>query len=150
MKKKAMWHTAEVKLFVALVLATSVFAAAVNAETRFRGRFTLANEVHWGKAVLPAGEYTISVAPSQSPFRSASLVRSASGKTQFIPPILVTEASNKGVNSLVIMVRGNERRVRSLNLPGLGQSLIYEPLSRSERETLAKTDQAVPVTVAAK
>jgi hypothetical protein len=149
MKMKAIWHAAEVKLFVALVLAASVFAAGAHAETRFRGRFRLANEVHWGKAVLPAGEYTISIAPSQSPSQAASLIRSANGKTQFVPPTLVTEESNKGVNSLVITVRGNERRVRSLNLPGLGQSLIYEPLTKSERETLAKTE-AVPVTVAAK
>jgi hypothetical protein len=150
MKMKAIWHAAEVKLFVAFVLAASVFAAGAHAETRFRGRFRLANEVHWGKAVLPAGEYTILIAPPQGPSPAASLIRSASGETQFIPPTLVTEESNKGVNSLVITVRGNERRVRSLNLPGLGQSLIYEPLSKSERETLAKTDQAVPVTVAAK
>jgi hypothetical protein len=150
MKTKAIWHAAEGKLFVAFVLAASVFAAGAHAETRFHGRFRLANEVHWGKAVLPAGEYTILIAPPQGPSRAGSLIRSANGKTQFVPPTLVTEESNKGVNSLVITVRGNERRVRSLNLPGLGQSLIYEPLSKSERETLAKTDQAVPVTVAAK
>ena len=150
MKKKAIWHAAEVKLFVAFVLAASVFTAAVHAETGFRGRFRLANEVHWGKAVLPAGEYTIFIAPPHSPSQNTSLVRSASGKTQFIPPTLVAEESDKGVNSLVIVVRGNERRVRSLNLPGLGQSLIYLPLTKSERETLAKTDEAVPVTVAAK
>jgi hypothetical protein len=150
MREKTIRHASEVKLFVALVLASCVFAGAVNAQPTFRGRFTLAHEVHWGKAVLPAGEYTISMAPSQAPYQAASVIRSANGNAQFIPAALTTEESNNGVNSLVIVVRGNERRVRSLNLPGLGQSLIYEPLTKSERESLATTGQTVPVIIAAK
>lgn len=145
MQKKTIRHASEVKLFVALVLATCVFAAAVSAQPRFEGRFTLPYEVHWGQTVLAAGEYTIFMTPSQA----AAVVRSASGKAQFIRANVATEDNKKGVNCLIITARGNEHRVRSLNLPGLGQSLIYEPLTKSERETLAKTE-AVPVTVAAK
>ncbi len=46
----------------------------------------------------------------------------------------------------------NERRVRSLNLPGRGVSLIYPPTTSAEREMLAKADQvhAVPVITAGK
>jgi hypothetical protein len=140
-------YTAEVKLLVAVVLATSVFVAAVNAQPRFQGRFRLPYEVHWGNVVLPAGEYTITLPP----FEAAGLVRSASGKAQFIPfaPI---EDSKEGVSCLVITVRGDERRVLSMNLPQLGQSLIYERLTKTERETLAKADQVqeVPVLTAGK
>jgi hypothetical protein len=146
MQKKTIRHASEVKLFVALVLATCVFATAVSAQPRFEGRFTLPYEVHWGQTVLAAGEYTIFMNPSQA----AAVVRSASGKTQFIRATVATENNKKGVNCLIITARGNEHRVRSLNLPGLGQSLIYERLTKSERETVAKTDQAVPVIIAAK
>jgi hypothetical protein len=78
------------------------------------------------------------------------VVRSASGKAQFIRATVATEDNKKGDNCLVIMARGNERRVLSLNLPELGQSLIYERLTKSERETVVKAEQAVPVIVAAK
>ncbi len=45
-----------------------------------------------------------------------------------------------------------ERRVRSLNLPQTGRVLIYEPLTKAEREQLAKAGQiqAVPVVIARK
>jgi hypothetical protein len=52
----------------------------------------------------------------------------------------------------MVMVRGNERIVRSLNLPAHGVSLIYTPATSSEREILAKADQvhSVPVITAGK
>ena len=146
MQKKTIRHASEVKLFVALVLATCVFAAAVSAQPRFEGRFTLPYEIHWGQTVLAAGEYTIFMNPSQA----AAVVRSASGEAQFIRANVATEDNKKGVNCLIITARGNEHRVRSLNLPGVGQSLVYERLTKSERETVVKADQAVPVVVAAK
>ena len=140
-------HTAAVKLLAAVVLATSVFVATVNAQPSFQGRFTLPYEVHWGNAVLPAGAYTITMPP----FEAAALVRSASGKAQFIP-FASTEDSKQGVSCLFIAVRGDEHRVLSLNLAQFGQSLIYERLTKTERETLAKADQiqAVPVLTARK
>jgi hypothetical protein len=53
---------------------------------------------------------------------------------------------------LFITIRGRERRIQSLHLPLLGKSLVYEPLSQSEREMLAEAGQAqiVPVVTAAK
>jgi hypothetical protein len=148
MKVTTMRHPVEVKLFVTVVLATCLFVAAVNAQPRFRGKFTLPYEVHWGDAVLPAGEYFLSM----DPFEAAAVVRSASGHAMYIPAAPASDGSEKRGTCLVIMVRGDQHRVLSLNLPELGQSLIYERLTKSEREVHAKTDQiqAVPLLTAGK
>ena len=140
MKMKAIWHAAEVKLFVALVLAASVFAAGAHAETRFRGRFRLANEVHWGKAVLPAGDYSISMGSGRSP----ALVQSNDGKTSVFTPTPIGDDGNngnKGPSVLIIAARGNEREVLALNLPTLGSSFVYKRLTKAEREMIADVEQ---------
>jgi hypothetical protein len=148
MKMKAIRHRSAMRLLVIVTLITCAFAAEANAQSSFTGRFTLPYEVHWGKVVLPAGDYSITMESSAAP----ALVRSASGENKMFTSIPVTAESEKGAACLVITLRGNERRVRSLNLPRLGTSLIYEPLSNTERELLAKEGQiqTVPVSTARK
>jgi hypothetical protein len=145
MKEKVMRYSVEVKMFVTVVVAASLLAGAVNAQPRFQGKFTLPYEVRWGNALLPAGEYSIRMVPSEP-----AVILSTNGKAHFIRVAPITEESRKGSTCLFIMVRGDERRVRSLNLPQLGQSLAWERLSKTEREKLASADreQAVPVIVA--
>ena len=145
MKAKTMRHAMEVRLFAVVLLATCAFAAAANAHT-IAAKFTLPFEVQWGKNVLPAGEYTIDM----DSLANVALVRSASGKTVGFTPIPIKAHSDKGGTALFVTVRGNERRVRSLNLPARGISLIYPPTTSAEREMLAKADQvqAVPVITA--
>jgi hypothetical protein len=147
MKAKTMRHAIQVKLFAVVLLATFAFAAAANAET-IAAKFTLPFEVHWGKTVLPAGVYTISM----DSLANVALIRAASGKTFGFTPIPIKAKSDNGRSALYVMVRGNERRVRSLNLPARGISLIYPPATSAEREMLAKADQvqAVPVITAGK
>jgi hypothetical protein len=149
MKVTTMRHPANVGAFVAVVVATCVFVTAINAQPpRFYGKFKLSNEVHWANAVLPPGEYSISM----NPFEAAAVVRSASGKAQFISTAPITANSEKRCTCLLITVHGGKQTVRSLDLPQLGQTLIYEPLSKTERETLARGDQVktVPVIIAGK
>ena len=66
------------------------------------------------------------------------------------PPII--SDGEKGPACLIVTASGNERRVRSLNLPELGQSLTFEPLTSTEREMFAKAGQidTVPVIIARK
>jgi hypothetical protein len=59
-------------LFVAAVGAANLLAVGVHAQAAYSGpnfgaRFMLPYEVHWGKAVLPAGEYSISVTSTGAP-----------------------------------------------------------------------------------
>jgi hypothetical protein len=147
MKTKTIRRAIEVRLFAVVLLATCAFAATANAQS-FSGKFTLPSETHWGKHVLPAGDYTMSLDSRTN----VALVRSANGTTVGFTPIPITASSDKGATALSVMVRGNQRIVRSLNLPGHGVSLIYTPATSAEREMLAKADQvqSVPVITAGK
>jgi hypothetical protein len=147
MKAKTIRRAIKVRLFAAVLLATCAFAASANAQS-FDAKFTLPFDTHWGKNVLPAGDYTISLDSRTN----VALVRMADGKTVGFTPIPIEASSNKGATALLVMVHGNERIVRSLNLPGHGVSLIYTPATSAEREILAKADQVkvVPVMTAGK
>jgi hypothetical protein len=79
--------------------------------------------------------------------QSPAIVRSASGKISVFVPTPIVSGSQKGDTCLTVMIRGSDRRVQSLNLPGLGKSLIYEPLAKAEYEQLAKAGQVQPVTL---
>lgn len=147
MKAKTIRHAIKVRVFAAVLLATCAFAAAANAQS-YSAKFTLPFEVQWGKNVLPAGDYSIRMNwPA-----NVALIEAVNGKTAGFTPVPVTTSSDKGGTALAVMVRGNERIVRSLNLPSRGIALIYSPTTNAEREILARADQilTVPVITAGK
>jgi hypothetical protein len=81
-----------------------------------------------------------------------AVVRSASSNRSFYVAVpIIADAENGGANILVT-VRGQEHKVRSLNLPELGVSLVYEPLTTPEREMHAKAGRIdiLPVVTAKK
>jgi hypothetical protein len=132
----------KVQLFVAVILTAGLFAACANAQSGsgvqiYRGNFTLPHETHWGKAMLPAGEYTISLDSNRTP----ALVRSKDGKTSVFTPLPITNDGNKGPAALIIAARGDDREVLVLNLPAIGSSLVYKRLTQAEREVTAKMEQ---------
>ena len=141
-------HSIAAKLILGVLFATCVFTAAANAQPSFEGKFTLPYEVQWNHAVLPAGEYSIEVDANGMPavLRSTSSGNSAHTNT----PILADR--EKGAACLTVTIRGKERRVRSVNLPQIGMSLIFDPLTKTEREMFAKAGKidAVPVMTARK
>lgn len=145
---KTMGQSIKAKLFAAVVFATCVFTIAANAQPRFVGKFTLPYEVQWNHAVLPAGEYSMRMDSREIP---AVVRSSSSNRSHFIAVPTIADCKTGGAN-LLITIRGNEHRVRSLNLPALGVSLVYKPLTRTEREILTKEGhlEAVPVVIATK
>jgi hypothetical protein len=147
MRNKGMRHATKARLFAVVLLATCAFAGIANAQT-LAVKFTLPFEVQWGRNVLPAGEYSVSIDSSAK----VALVRSANGNTVGFTPIPITATSHSGNTALFVMVRGNERLVRSLNLPTRGISLIYPPTTSAQREMLANADRikSVPVITAGK
>ena len=130
------------KLLLTLVIATCAFTAVANAQPSFIGKFTLPHEVRWGQATLPAGDYFIRMDPS-----GPVVVTEAKGdRTVFIKPPIVGD-SEQGGRYLTITNQGNERTVRSLNLPEIGKSVIFAPLSKGEREVLVQRHQIDSVRV---
>ena len=135
-----------VKLLLSVLIATCVCTVAANAQPIFVGKFTLAHEVHWGQDVVPAGEYSIRMDSVAGPAK----IMSASGDWAVYTQSPMIADSEKGGTYLTVTTEGNERRVRSLNLPELGKSMIFAPLTKSEREEIAKGGQinTVPVIAA--
>ena len=136
------------RVIFGVLLATSLFSAAANAHPTFAGKFTLPYEVHWGQAVLPAGDYYIRMSATQP----LAVITSVSGNMGVFTQAPKVADSEPGGRCLTITNLGNERRVRSLNLPEIGKIIIFAPLSKNEREILAKAGQVstVPVVTAKK
>jgi len=147
MERKTMRLTTKVRLFAAVLLATFAFTGAAKADT-MAIKFNLPFEVHWGKNVLPPGEYSVTM----DSYSNVGLVRPVRGKTAFYTPIPTKAYNRTGNTALYVLVRGDERIVRSLNLPARGISLVYRPTTEAEREILAKADklQTVPIITAGK
>jgi hypothetical protein len=136
------------RLLAILMLTICGFAAAANAQASFTGKVTLPYEVHWGTAILPAGEYTITM----NTLHSVTLVQSARNDRAFYTRMPLTQDSTNHPASLLITSVRGEHRVQSMNLPEFGRSFVYEQLSKAELEEIAKAGQiqTVPVIVAKK
>ena len=137
-----------VQLLLGVLVATFVFSVAANAQPTFEGKFVLPHEVRWNHAVLPAGEYSIEIESTEAP---VVLHSASTGKSYNTSTPMMADAE-KGATRLNITNFGNERRVRSLNLPQIGKALVFDPLTRTEKEMLAKAgrNDAVPVIAARK
>jgi len=131
----------------AVLLTLVAGAVAANAQTYFQGKFQLTTETRWGKAVLPAGQYSFTMDSVQSPI----VIHSEDGKTSAMARAEVTNQPALGGSYIVITGSGRERRVRSMNLPQVECSLVFKPLTERERETLdAHASQTIPVQLAQK
>jgi len=133
------------------VVLFSIIAGAVaaNGQASLHGKFQLASETRWGKAVLPAGNYSLTIESAAQPVRI--LIQAVNGKSAAMAFAVSSTDSASGGSYLFITGSGADRRVRSFNLPQLGTSLIYEPLTQRERETLySKVSQTVSVQMAKK
>ena len=135
------------------LLAALLCACVANAAPSFQGKFTLPNEVRWGKAMLPAGDYLLRV----DHVNAATLVTIQEAKSRNTVAIVLSTISdgNKNIeegSALLIGTRGGQSVVHSLRLAELGMVLVYDPsLARARKEIEeAHNNQAVPVTAAMK
>ena len=135
-------------LAVAVLICT--FTIAANAQSAWVAQLTLPYEVRWNHAVLPAGQYTITV---DSMSGSAVVRVSSTDDTgRFTPAVPIIADAERGGARVLISTAGGQHTVRSMNLPLRGVSLIFQPLTKTEREELAKAGQIefVPVIAAKK
>lgn len=141
-------HSTKAILLVAVLMANLAFAVAANAQPAWVGKFTLPYEVHWNHAVLPPGDYTISMDSKYAP----ALVRATNGSRSVYTSVPLVATSEKGGASLLITGHDGQYTVRSMNSPMLGVSFIFQAIPKSEREGLAKTGEleSVPVLVTEK
>jgi hypothetical protein len=141
-------HATSVKLVLGVLIATLAFGAAAKAQPAFEGKFVLPHEVRWNHAVLPAGEYSIQIDSTREPV----VLHSASTNESYYASVPMMADTEKGAARLNITNLGNESRVRSMNVPQIGRTLIFDPLTATEKEMLAKAGQnsTVPIITARK
>ena len=136
------------KFVLGVLIATLAFGAAAKAQPVYEGKFVLPHEVRWNHAVLPAGEYSIQIDSTREPV----VLRSASTNESYYASVPIMADTEKGAARLNITNLGNESRVRSMNVPQIGKTLIFDPLTATEKEMLAKAGQnsTVPIITARK
>ena len=61
MKTNHAGYSASRKLFLGILLSVCFLATSAHADSLFTGTFKLTNEVHWGKAVLAPGTYSLAL-----------------------------------------------------------------------------------------
>lgn len=130
-----------------VVLFTMVAAAVVANAQSLHAKFQLTSETRWGKAVLPVGEYWLTLDGAQQPVRV--IIQAVNGKASIIAVAQASADAAPGGSYLFVTGSGPSRVVRSLNLPQIGRSLVYKPLTEHEQETLhTKASQTVSVQIA--
>jgi hypothetical protein len=136
------------KLMLGALAAAFALTAVAHAQPTFSGTFVLPQEVRWNHAMLPAGEYSIEIRSLNVP----AVLYSKGAQKALFTEVPVIDQSGPGGAALRVTVRQGERVVRSLNLPGIGKTLIFEPQTNAEREStaLAGHAEAIPVVTAQK
>jgi len=95
------------------------------AQTVAQGKFTLAHDVHWQNALVPAGDYEFSVDRSGGS-QFLMLQRAGTRSTGFFLMIPSSSSSaSSGVDKLLIVVRGDTRFVSAMDLPEYGVNLGF-------------------------
>jgi hypothetical protein len=143
MKRKITQYATRTTVLAALLLTAGLFGSAANAQSQFRGKFTLPYTVQWGKAVLQPGEYLITFDQ-----HGMLVIRDAqSQRAVTFEPTNNREDSGEGGSALIIATRGEQHVVRSLRIAELGEAYVY---SRPSARKVEEARHTVPVIVAAK
>jgi hypothetical protein len=121
-----------------------LMAAVASAEPVYQGKFTLSSPVRWGKATLPAGEYSVLLRTNTLP--AIATVRAKNGAEVFVMPIELSREAVHGPSALVVSVRGNQATVKSLRLAEAGLVLHYQPTPQKGKGVEeAATEQQITV-----
>jgi hypothetical protein len=151
MKFRIKLNKTRVALFAGMLLATCLSTGLASAQSAFVGKFTLTQKTTWDRAVLPAGDYLISITSTGLP--SMLVIRDASsGKKVAMVAPQTRERSTTGESALLIGNRGGRQVIHSLRVAELGMVFVSDPAlarGRGNREE-ARTAQVVPVIVVKK
>ena len=120
-------------LVAAGLLGIGFSASASQAQAIYKGSFTLAQDVRWQNAVMPAGDYTFTVGSTS---RSKPILVTGPDGTVFQLP-LVTERTKIGEQSKMILEwRGDNLCVRELDLAQVGLNILYHVPKATESDKL--------------
>lgn len=116
------------KFVYAVLLAVSAMSftpSAVAAEEPAQGKFTLLHDVHWGNALVPAGDYEFSYDPYQ-PSALLTLTKLSGARAGFM--VLVTsaeESKSSESNQLLLQTVADRKYVSAMQLAECGVTLYF-------------------------
>jgi hypothetical protein len=137
-------HLKFVNHIALLVLALCFSAGLGKAQNAYEGKFTLPFEAHWGRAVLPAGDYTILM---RSATEQYLLFVRGEGKTAII---MAQGTSTKTVSDnshLTVVNTGGNQAITELAAGQLGLTFSYATpkMKKTTEARLYSPVQNVPV-----
>jgi hypothetical protein len=134
------------QVLAAVLMMSLFFIATSQAQTVvFAGKFTLTNQVVWGKTVLQPGDYTITIGSSSTPV-FAQVRDSKDCAVAWFRAIDSGKTSAR--NALLIKEKGGRMHVYSLELANLEKVLVYDPALAQAAIMEARAPQTVPVVLA--
>lgn len=138
------------RILVLVLAALSLFTGLSNAQD-YQGEFTLPFEAHWGRAVLPAGHYSLRLDPLVAPFVIA--LRRGNQNVALVMPSEGPAERKSSEPSALLAVRINGKyRIRSLSLAQVGL-VFYYSVPKSEQRLVAQGPvliRRIPISAAGK
>jgi hypothetical protein len=126
-----------IRIFACAVLG--LFAVCISARPAaaqaFQGSFTLPEEVRWQSAVLPAGDYTFTMASTAFPTR---IVIRGKNQAAIVMTVGLSGKPMEAPSHLKIERRGEARSVRELYLADINLHLRYFVPKPENSELLAQ------------
>jgi hypothetical protein len=135
--KKTIRSLIKIFLFVSILLVSPIFPKIVNARSYFSGTVTLPYEVHWGEAVLSPGDYLIRIGS----LNRVAQIYSRTGTQMYFTSTRFINLNEKRETCLILTADGDKHLVNSLTMPFFGISQIYKPLTKIQRENVARGEQ---------
>jgi hypothetical protein len=109
----------------ALTLSALNFAPSLAYAQDAGGTFTLNHEVHWQKAIVPAGKYRFTLG-TNGPSELLTLSKISGGRASFILLVTDTDASEPSdLSRLVVVSRPGGSFVSTMQLPEFGLTLHF-------------------------
>jgi hypothetical protein len=121
--------------------AMSFMPSQAMAEEPAHGKFTLTHNVHWGNAMVPAGDYEFSYDPYQSK-PVLTLTKLSGTRAGFMLLVTNLEASKSSdSNQLLLETIGDGSYVSTMQLAGCGMTLHFNvpshPLKQMAKAALS-------------
>jgi hypothetical protein len=132
-------------LYAALLAVSALTLTSIpaTAEAPARGKFTLTHDVHWGNALVPAGDYEFAYDPyAKSPI--LTLTRVSNPRASYMLLVLSTEDSKPtDSNRLLLQTMPDSSYVSAMELAECGMTLYFAAPSHPAKQ-VAKVATTVP------
>ena len=120
-------------LVAAGLMSIGFGASASQAQAMYKGSFTLAQDVRWQNATMPAGDYTFTV---ESTTRSKPVLVTGPAGTVYQLPIVTSETKIGEQSKLILEWRGDNLCVREMDLAQVGLNIRYHVPKATESDKL--------------